>query len=146
MEKKLKKENVNENVTEIVNEEVVDEVKTDFIMGWPIKRKPYSTKGKQYFSYFVEGQARGQEWKAFVRAEDTAGYEQLESLFSYGNAMLALLPYKLTDERGRVTGVGHTFYVVSYDEEFNVYDSIKVIPLNPSDKSIINMLAARLNI
>lgn len=116
----------------------------NFIVGWDLQREKYTQNKKEYYAYFIEGEARGKMWKAYITVDNVGSYELIEQLFNYNNAKFAFLPYELLDQKGRITNKGNTYHVVSYDESIDNFDSVKVKPRNSTDRAVIDMLYKRL--
>ena len=111
-----------------------------------IEREVYESKksDEERYLYFVRGTLRGREVKASIIPTDLGGYDLLDIVFIGSESVeLVLIPYEMTDEKtGRVTS-GFTYEARNVDENGKLV-ICKVRPRQASDKSILEMLLARL--
>ena len=111
-----------------------------------IEREVYESKksNDERYLYFVRGTLRGREVKASIIPTDLGGYDLLDIVFiGTDTADLVLNPYEMVDEKtGKVTN-GFTYEARNCDEHGETY-TCKVRPRQASDKSILEMLLARL--
>lgn len=109
-----------------------------------IEREVYTSKDNESrFTYFVKGTIRGKDIKASLVPSDIGGYDVLDIVF--GNektADLVLVPYAMTDDNGKEI-VGNTYEAQNIDENGEIY-KCKIKPRQSSDKSLLEMLLARL--
>ena len=104
-----------------------------------VKRETYEKDGKVRFTYFVEGNVRGQYVKASVVPHDFGGYGVLDIVFNGAmEAELITKNFEMKDEKGKVTR-GNSYAVVSADENGEVYEC-KIKPSRSSDKTLLDML------
>jgi len=109
-----------------------------------IEREIYKSKdNEERFTYFVRGVIRKKEIKASLIPSDVGGYDVLDIVFGdESTADLVLVPYSMTDDNGKEI-VGNTYEAQNFDENGEVY-RCKVKPRQSSDKSLLEMLLARL--
>ena len=111
-----------------------------------IEREVYESKksDEERYLYFVRGTLRGREVKASIIPTDLGGYDLLDIVFIVSKSVeLGLIPYEVTDEKtGKITS-GYTYEARNADENGEIY-TCKVKPRQASDKSILEMLLARL--
>lgn len=110
-----------------------------------VERETYESKTKEErYSYFVRGKIRGKDIKASLVPSDIGGYDVLDIVFGEEKtAQLELVPYSMTDEKTGKEISGNGYEVFNYDENGEVY-KCKVKPRQASDKSLLEMLLARL--
>ena len=105
-----------------------------------VKRETYEKDGKVRFTYFVEGNVRGQYVKASVVPHDFGGYGVLDIVFNGAmEAELITKNFEMKDEKGKVTGTVTTYAVISKDEDGTTYECA-VKPNRKSDNDYLNML------
>ncbi len=70
-----------------------------------LEREQYNgNDGKQYWSYFVRGKARGRDIKVDFVPKDTGGYELLDIVFDVKpTATLIMTDETMTDANGKKT-------------------------------------------
>lgn len=103
-----------------------------------VERETYVKNGKEYFSYFVEGEARGIHMRAQVVPPDVGGYDVLDVVFAGALAAdLVVKPYEMKSETGEVIK-GNTYMVRSVDENGEIYEC-KIKPFNTSSKDKLDM-------
>ena len=104
-----------------------------------VERDTYTKNGKEYYSYFINGNIRGKTKRIGVAPPDNGGYEVLDIVF--GNEMsaeLVLKPYEIKDEKTGQVLKGNTYAVRSVDEDGVVYEC-PIKPARISDKTALNM-------
>ena len=110
--------------------------KTNKIM---VQRKSFESKGKSYFTYFVNGNIRGKDVEIAVMPPDFGGYQVLDIVFNGENkAELVIKPYEIKDNNGNVIS-GNTYAVRSFDEAGNEY-ICDIKPFRKSDTALLKML------
>lgn len=110
-----------------------------------IERETYKSKDNlERFSYFVKGVIRRKNVKASLIPGDIGGYEVLDIVFGEDKtADLILVPYSMVDEKTGKEINGNGYEAQNIDELGEVY-KCKVKPRQASDRSLIEMLLARL--
>lgn len=110
-----------------------------------VERETYESKtNEKRYSYFVRGKIRGKDIKASLVPSDIGGYDVLDIVFGVEKtAELVLVPYSMIDEKTGKEICGNGYEVVNYDENGEIY-KCKVKPRQASDKSLLEMLLARL--
>lgn len=110
-----------------------------------VERETYGSKtNEKRYSYFVRGKIRGKDIKASLVPSDIGGYDVLDIVFGVEKtAELVLVPYSMIDEKTGKEICGNGYEVVNYDENGEIY-KCKVKPRQASDKSLLEMLLARL--
>ncbi len=110
-----------------------------------IERETYESKtNEERYSYFVRGTIRGKNIKASLIPSDIGGYEVLDIVFGDSKtADLILVPFSMTDEKSGKEISGNGYEAQNIDENGDVY-KCKVKPRQASDKSLLEMLLARL--
>lgn len=110
-----------------------------------VERETYESKtNEKRYSYFVRGKIRGKDIKASLVPSDIGGYDILDIVFGVEKtAELVLVPYSMIDEKTGKEICGNDYEVVNYDENGEIY-KCKVKPRQASDKSLLEMLLARL--
>ncbi len=104
-----------------------------------VERETYEKDGKEYFSYFVQGEIRGVHFKAQVVPPDIGGYTVLDIVFNGEmSAELVVKPFEMKNEKGEVIK-GKTYAVRSVDEDGTVYEC-KIKPFRVSGKDMLDML------
>ncbi len=104
-----------------------------------VERETYTKNGKEFFSYFIKGKARGKDVKVAVAPPDICGYTVLDIVFDTEmSADLVITPFEMKNANGETIS-GNTYAVRSYDENGEVFEC-KVKPLRVSDKTLLNML------
>ncbi len=108
-----------------------------------VERETYEKDDKCYFTYFIRGVIRGREVRVGLMPADFGGYRVLDIVFGEGmEAELAIKPYEMKDEKGKVVSRGNTFAVISTDENGDVYEC-PIKPSRSSDKTLLNMLVSK---
>lgn len=110
-----------------------------------IERETYQSKdSSERYSYFVKGVIRGKSVKASLIPGDIGGYDVLDIVFGEEKtADLVLVPYSMVDEKTGKEINGNGYEAQNVDELGEVY-KCKVKPRQASDKSLLEMLIARL--
>ena len=125
-------------------EEVVVETKKEE-KNLLIEREIYVDKENQErYSYFIRGKLRGKDVKASIVPSDIGGYDVLDIVFGEEKtASLILVPYSMVDEKTGKEVSGNGYEAMNVDENGVIY-KCKVKPRQASDKSLVEMLLARL--
>ena len=113
-----------------------------------ISREPFvSKKGTKGFSYFLEGKARGKEFKAKVAPPDKGGYEVLDIVFN-GNmdCDLRVEHGEMPNEKSGETIKYDTYIVFSKDADTGCVYVCKVKPEAYSDKVKLGLILQLLNV
>ncbi len=110
-----------------------------------IERETFESKTNEVrYSYYVKGTIRGKNVKASLIPSDIGGYEVLDIVFGDSRtADLILVPYSMTDEKTGKEISGNGYEAQNVDENGEIY-KCKVKPRQASDKSLLEMLLARL--
>ena len=110
-----------------------------------IKREKYTSKENvERYSYYVDGVIRGKQVKATLIPGDIGGYDVLDIVFGDSStADLIVVPFSMVDEKTGKEINGNGYEARNVDENGEVY-TCKIKPRQGSDKSIIEMLLARL--
>ena len=110
-----------------------------------IERETFESKTNEVrYSYYVKGTIRGKNVKASLIPSDIGGYEVLDIVFGDSRtADLILVPYSMTDEKTGKEISGNGYVAQNVDENGEIY-KCKVKPRQASDKSLLEMLLARL--
>lgn len=104
-----------------------------------VKRETYEKDGKTRFTYFVEGDVRGQHVKASVVPHDFGGYGVLDIVYNGEmEAELLIKNFEMQDAKGK-TNVIKTYAVISRDEDGTEYECA-IKPNRKSDKDYLSML------
>lgn len=103
-----------------------------------VSRETYTKEGKEYFAYFVSGEIKGKPVRVNVVPHDIGGYDVLDIVF-IGAKEVTLDIRKLEMKEGEQVKIIDTFYVVSADENGEIYEC-PVKAKNKSDKVLLTML------
>lgn len=104
-----------------------------------VKRETYTKSGKEFFSYFVEGEIRGKKMKAYLTPDGIRGYDLLDLVFlGEETADLRVTSNSMIGEDG--VEVAYTTYeCFNIDKETGEEFSCKLKPMTGSDKKILEL-------
>lgn len=134
-----------QKVTETTDNGTATEVRKLYVERERFKGKE---DGKEYWGYFARGTVRGREVKAGLIPPDKGGYEVLDLVFGGGEktAELVVTPYEFKDEETDKVINGFNYTAHNVDAETGEIFDGNVKPARKSDKQILDMLLARLNV
>ncbi|MDR2047060.1 MAG: hypothetical protein LBP79_04050 [Clostridiales bacterium] len=106
------------------------------------ERERYTGRdGKEYWSYYVKGTARGKEIKANLIASDRGGYEVLDLVYGGGEdtAELIIVPYEFKNDDGKTIS-GDNYVVRNTDKKTGEVYEADIKFAQKSDKRLFDMI------